>query len=260
MRKKAKRGSKIMISFIISAYNQIDYLKYWIRILNWIYEIQYQEIELVIADDNSSDGSKEEIEKLKTKYPIKYYYEIEHGYHKAKADHMAALMAEGEYLYFLDADTFIGSTAIPAILDLIKNTNPFFAFNGQRYRFNWNDISNNFTMNYSNIEKFLDTEPKRDIPYGRYTGFSGSNYIISKELYLLSGGYPIDWDEYGVEDYYLVLKILAVGGEIKAANNLISYHVMHPNKHAHPKCMRKLEEATKEFRPQIKKRFPTYEI
>jgi len=99
----AKLSVEPLISIIIPTYNRKNML---IRAINSIFKQNYENYEIIIIDDCSTDGTKEYIQSHFEDYSnVKYYrnsknmnagYNRNYGYKKSK----------GEYIIFLDDDDF----------------------------------------------------------------------------------------------------------------------------------------------------------
>jgi len=92
-----------MVSAIITTKNRLELLK---RAFKSVLKQTYSNIEILIVDDNSNDGTKEYCESLLEKYDnLKYIYINEKDSNGANyARNMGIKKANGEYIAFLDDD------------------------------------------------------------------------------------------------------------------------------------------------------------
>jgi len=111
-----------LVSVIIPTHNN---KKQVLEIIDAINEQTYQNIEIVICDDNSNDGTEKAIIKArpKSRFPIKYINTKRDGYNLAMARNMGAIEASGEALVFLDSRLkpragAISRLTIPILKDL----------------------------------------------------------------------------------------------------------------------------------------------
>ncbi|MFS0656762.1 CDP-glycerol:glycerophosphate glycerophosphotransferase [Bacillus sp. 179-C3.3 HS] len=103
---------RFKLSVIIAAYNAEDYLKETIdSILKQDLDFQ-KNIQLIIVDDGSEDGTKEICKKVALDYPenITYLYQENQGVSAARNKGLA--FAEGEIVNFLDSDDKWGLTTL----------------------------------------------------------------------------------------------------------------------------------------------------
>ena len=85
-----------MISVIIPAYNAAPHLKGALKSLQ---NQTFQDFEVIVVDDGSTDNSKEIIKRFAN---VKYCYQTNQGESAARNKGMS--LAKGEYFAFLDAD------------------------------------------------------------------------------------------------------------------------------------------------------------
>lgn len=105
-----------LISIIIPVYNSEKYLD---RCLNSLLEQDYPNIEIILVDNGSSDGSLKICEKYKKKNKqIKVFQRIE-GYQGA-ARNFGILKSSGEYLMFVDSDDYVTNNFCSKSLKAIK--------------------------------------------------------------------------------------------------------------------------------------------
>ena len=88
-----------LVSVVIATYNMAAYLPLAVRSA---LEQTYQNIEIVIVDDGSTDGSLKAVEPLLDDPRVKYLFQKNKG--QAAAKNQGVQQARGEYVAFLDAD------------------------------------------------------------------------------------------------------------------------------------------------------------
>lgn len=102
------------VSIIILNYNGLDFLK---DCISSIRKQTYKNIEIIVTDNNSSDGT---LEFLKTKKEVVLVsHDDNYGY--AKANNDGAEVATGEFLFFLNNDTVLYPDCIE---QLVQNFEP----------------------------------------------------------------------------------------------------------------------------------------
>ena len=91
------------ITVIIATYNKTDWLE---KVLHG-YGIQtYKDFEIIIADDGSTNETKELIVKFKANYPVDiiHVWHEDAGYRRQKILNEAIMKAKNEYILFTDGD------------------------------------------------------------------------------------------------------------------------------------------------------------
>lgn len=103
-----------LISIGVSAYNRKDLLR---ESLDSLLQQDYPEIEIIVVDDGSTDGTAEMV---KAEYPqVNYIYQDNAG--DAAAKNHAAKMAKGEYIVFNDSDDMFLPDTVSRLYDLVKD-------------------------------------------------------------------------------------------------------------------------------------------
>lgn len=94
---------EVKASVILSTYNAEE----WLEKVLWSYTVQtYRNFEIVIADDGSSDETKELIIdfKEKTEIPIKHVWHSDRGFQKSEILNKAIVACESDYIIMSDGD------------------------------------------------------------------------------------------------------------------------------------------------------------
>lgn len=108
----------ILVSICIPEYNAKDYID---ANLNSILSQTYQNIEVVLVDDASSDNTKEKMQYYMKKYPDKvfgYFSDVNGGIGVTK--NKALEKANGDYIFFCDCDDILKSNCIEIMVEQAK--------------------------------------------------------------------------------------------------------------------------------------------
>ena len=98
-------------SIIVPVYNVMPYIK---ECLDSLVTQNYENYEICIVDDGSTDGSGEICDEYKNKFPcIKLLHQPNQGVSVARNN--ALDMASGDYIWFVDADDSIVNNALPRL-------------------------------------------------------------------------------------------------------------------------------------------------
>ena len=91
-----------LVSIVTPTFDRRDLI---LNIIKRLQEQTYKNIELVVCDDNSSDGTEEAVKSMREEvdFPIKYLNTNKDGYNLAMARNLGVIQASGEYLLFLDS-------------------------------------------------------------------------------------------------------------------------------------------------------------
>jgi len=106
------------VSIIIPTYNNAAYIQ---DSLNSVLKQRYQEYEIIIIDDGSTDNTKELLEPYLRNKRIYYFYQENKGLPGAR--NAAIRLAKGEYILCLDADDELAPDAIQKYVESAKNHN-----------------------------------------------------------------------------------------------------------------------------------------
>ena len=81
------------------------------------YSVQtYKDFDIIIADDGSTNETKELIDKFKENYPVEitHAWHEDEGYRRQKILNEAIVMAKNEYILFTDGDCIPREARVPS--------------------------------------------------------------------------------------------------------------------------------------------------
>lgn len=114
-----------LVSVIIPVYNVEKYID---RTLNSIFAQTYDQIEIVMVDDQSSDKSAELIKRYQEEHPEIIYYLQPQNMGAGHARNKALELAKGQYVAFLDADDVWKPEKVEKQINLMREKNGSFCF------------------------------------------------------------------------------------------------------------------------------------
>lgn len=106
------------ISIIIPAYNSEKYIKKCVMsCINQ--DLPYEQYEIIVVDDGSTDNTKDIINKLQERYEcVKYYYQKNSAQGAARNNGLSK--ATGKYIWFVDSDDWIEENCLSLILNKLE--------------------------------------------------------------------------------------------------------------------------------------------
>jgi len=113
-----------MISIIIPIYNQAEHLP---NLLNSVKRQIYDNYEIIVVNDGSTDNLNEVIEKYKRLFGFKLTFLEEENRGAAAARNYGARLAKGEFLIFCDADIVMEPAMLESMRSALKD-NPTASF------------------------------------------------------------------------------------------------------------------------------------
>lgn len=111
--------SKLDISVVVPLYNEAESLSELIAWIDRVMRAHALTYEAILVDDGSSDGSWEEIERLKTAYPAFRGIRFSRNYGKSAALYCGFAAAGGEVVITMDADLQDSPDEIPEMRRMI---------------------------------------------------------------------------------------------------------------------------------------------
>lgn len=136
----------MLLSIIIPVYNVEEFVEKCI--LSCICQIHSSEIEIIVINDGSTDGSREIIERISKKHStITLINQSNQGLSVAR--NVGLTIAKGEYVWFIDSDDWIESNCLSRICALLKDQLDILQL---QYRYVYADNSLNHDANLTIID------------------------------------------------------------------------------------------------------------
>lgn len=125
-------GFKPLVSVITATYNRREQV---LQIIEALQEQTYKNLEFVVCDDNSSDGTEEAVKSMreKVRFPIKYVNTKKtnpNDYGLAKARNLGVIEADGDFLMFLDSRLYPEKDAVERFLERLDEKTWIFGNKG----------------------------------------------------------------------------------------------------------------------------------
>ncbi|GAA0891436.1 glycosyltransferase [Fulvivirga kasyanovii] len=185
-----------LVSVIMPAYNAAPYIGVAIEsIINQT----YSNWELLIADDGSTDNTREIIEKYDDSRIKLYHNNCNQG--NLKTVNKLFAMAAGDYIAIQDADDWCDTTKLDVQLQAFKNHRQIGVCGTQSVKLDNNGKvlkRSNFPLTHEGITKFIPED---------YT-FTSASVMIRRSVYLDIGGFNDYFDRRGGADWYWISLIL----------------------------------------------------
>ena len=210
------------ISIVIPSYNNLEYLK---CIYKSVREIS-KDIELILYDDNSNDGTKEWLEGLeKEENDIIEILDKKVG-HPVLYD-VGFNLTQRKIIGILHADMIIHKKFFENILKHIDHNTvvcgtcaepPIHPPGGEKYILDAGFYPNEF--NQSAFEKFYETLPQGEIKDGIFAPW----FLLKEEYIDKIGGHDPIYAPYGYEDSDLFTRMALAGFDFIQSRDAFVYH------------------------------------
>jgi GT2 family glycosyltransferase len=180
--------------------------------LEGIYNIEYDNLEVIVVDNASTDGTQKEIE---TKFPevklLKMFKNI-----GIEAYNIGFENAKGEYIVILDDDSFPEKNAIKRMVSKFEEDSNLglVAFDVRNY------------YNYDEVVSVNEINEKAEAK-DYFMAFNGAGAGVRKDLFKSIGYYPEEFFLYWNEQD-TAFRILNKGFKITFFSDIISYHKYSP--------------------------------
>lgn len=199
-----------LVSIIVPAYNAREYL---MLSLPAIKRSDYKNFELIVVDDNSSDGSGELAEKYADNV-IRTAKRLAPG----KARNIGASAAKGDILLFIDADVqVLPETVSLAVKSMVENRGIGAVFGS----YDEEPYEKNFFSQYKNLFHHYVHQMSGD----EVSTFWAGCGAIWRELFLRVGGFPEKYSTPAIEDVELGYKLSENNEKIRLVKELQVKHL-----------------------------------
>ena len=135
---------KYLVSIIVPMYNSEKYI---VRCIDSLLEQSYENIEIIVVDDGSSDNSVEIIKKYNDNR-INIYQKRNEGVSATR--NLGIEKSNGDFLLFVDSDDYVSKDIVKVMLDKINSENSMILCNNKEI---WgNRIEKRILFTDENIE------------------------------------------------------------------------------------------------------------
>ncbi len=222
-------------SLVIATYNWEEALKLvFLSVLN---QSQFPD-EILIADDGSTNKTKEIIEYFSGKLPIKHIWHKDNGFQKTKILNKAIAQSNSDYIIQIDGDIILHKDFIKDHITNAKEkqfihgsraflnqkiTNLAIKNNTINFRAFQKGIKNKLnTINNKFLSKTISTKNKN------LKGTRGCNFSFWKDDFIKANGYNEDMIGWGKEDTELSVRLMNIGIEkYQIKFGCVCYHLHH---------------------------------
>ncbi|KGR90095.1 glycosyl transferase [Ureibacillus massiliensis 4400831 = CIP 108448 = CCUG 49529] len=199
------------VSIVMLAWNRKEDVR---ESLTRIAEIEYDNYEVIVVDNASTDGTQEVV---KTEFPHVNLIEMSENV-GIKAYNVGFEQAKGDYIIIIDDDSFPAKTAMRRMVKAFEQDPQLgvCAFDVRNY------------YNYDDINQDIDNEEGvKAIPRDYYMGFNGAGVGVRKDVFKQIGYYPEEFFLY-FNEMDCAYKIWDAGYKIEFFSNIVSYHKYSP--------------------------------
>lgn len=234
------------ISVIIPTYNRSFLLSVTLESLR-NQTMPFEDFEVIIADDGSSDNTREILEEYYRWLDIKYYYQEDKGFRVAKARNMGIDNAESEICIFVDSGVYLEKNALEEHIRLHSEENwdvvigNVYGFSSkQDYRFSLREKIQSIGISSTlreciSTNSYIDT---RILHYEKYGGdisalpapwvfFWTCHVSVRTDLIRKVGGFDEAFTSWGAEDLEFGYRLFCQGASFHFGKEAISMHFPH---------------------------------
>ena len=206
------------LSVIIPTYNTSK--EYFSKCLSSLVCEQAGEIEIVVVDDGSMEQYSSEIKQEIEKSSLDIYYCKKKNGGQNSAREYGLVKATAQYVFFMDADDYVDTVALDAVISLLKDNRPdILAFNY--------DVRTPDGEILEKHDRWKEKYDKVDVHKGLLYSDSLWLQIYKKDVLCKSGVHLIQGVRIG-EDMASATAILAAVGTEHATNKCLYHYVKHP--------------------------------
>lgn len=204
------------VSIIIPAFNRKNELR---KCLESIYRQDYQNFEILIIDNGSTDGTRAMILR---QYPDVRLFSNRKNLYACKTRNLGIARCVGSYIWFLDSDVVIvKDDCLSTMMKLIKSDETIGGIGGTVYVFD--DQSTRIVVPQNNQFEMFDDWDREDFQLVECDFLPSSNVLMKRDLLLEVGGFTEIYD-YLLEDNDLGFKITKFGLRNVADRRTVALH------------------------------------
>jgi glycosyltransferase involved in cell wall biosynthesis len=213
-----------LISIVIPCYNAESTLE---KCLNSVLNQEYRDLEIIIIDDGSTDGTSQIIESFKQKDSrIISCYQNNSGVSKAR--NLGISKAKGNYICFVDSDDWVETNYCSTLLSLLKSENADISMVEALYEnskgenvFNKREFGEfSFTKERA-LELLLEDKELQSHPWAK---------LYKRELFQ-NISFPEKLQAF--EDYYTIFKVFNNASKIVRSNDKLYHYIQFDNSLSH---------------------------
>ncbi|MCI5871920.1 glycosyltransferase family 2 protein [Streptococcus sp.] len=193
-----------LISVVIPNFNRGHLIE---EVIRSITSQTYHNIEIIVVDDHSTDGSMNTLERLKSQLSNLTYLQLPKNQGANVCRNTGVKLAKGNYIAFLDSDDYFLPTKLEKQIQIF-NQFPEIGFVVTGFG------AKTFTTLGEGIIPIKDT-----IKQNNLGGFS--TLMVKKDIFLAVGG--LDEQLLSCQDWDLFLKLLNISQGYKIAEDLVIY-------------------------------------
>jgi glycosyltransferase involved in cell wall biosynthesis len=192
-----------LVSVVIPSYNHAAYLR---QALESVFAQTYRNIELVVIDDGSSDGSAPLLERLLERCPFPAKWVARENRGAPATINEGIGLARGDYINILNSDDYFAPNRIARMLEEVASRNVAWGFSKVALFPTGGDASLGFTAGQARIQAQVESaahilgKTSNSMSFVEFnSAISTGNLFFHRDLYQRLGGfrnykYNHDWD------------------------------------------------------------------
>ncbi len=234
------------ISVIIPTYNRSFLLSVTLNSL-CDQTLPSEEFEVIVADDGSSDNTREILEEYYRWLDIKYQYQEDKGFRVAKARNMGIASAEAPLCLFVDSGVYLDRKCLEEHIRLYEQEkwdvvigNVYGFSSKQDYRFSLRERLSEIGIG-ATLRECVDTGSYKDTRIPHYEKYGGDisrlpapwvffwtcHVAVSTEMLKKAGCFDEAFTSWGAEDLELGYRLFCQGAKFHFGQETISLHYPH---------------------------------
>lgn len=223
------------LSILISCYNQEDFIA---QAMSSFYEQDYENVEMVVLDDGSTDNSMKVIAQTASAapFPVRFYTQLNHG--ASYTFSRLAQLAEGDCLLFIGGDDFVPPNCLKQRMNLLNSNENLCCAGGLGKFFVDGCIGDDIfdqnkmvALNKLSPGKMQDLMRRYNFTRDGMLIFSAT--IVRKNYFEVIGGFEKDML---CDDVVMFFKLLGYAQDVGAEFRVIPEQVFYYRQHERNTC------------------------